>query len=242
MNYLNTENIARSGEVEWHPLRPCIDEETRVLFLGSFPPQRKRWAKGFDFFYPNFINDHWRIMGLILLGDKDALIDSEAKTYRQEAVLSLVKQAHLGYYDTSEAVRRLKDNASDKFLEVVVQTDIRALVSRAPRLRTIVVTGQKAADTLCDYFDMEPPKMGESTAIPYIYNSLSEQIRLCRLPSSSRAYPMALDKKATYYRQALTEAGILKAAKPQASRTVAALSPAGRCAHSGGESGAAKPS
>ena len=57
--FLNTDNIERStGGVEWHPLRPCIDKDTRVLFLGSFPPQRKKWAKGFDFFYPNFINDH----------------------------------------------------------------------------------------------------------------------------------------------------------------------------------------
>ena len=59
-SYLNTENIARSNAgIEYHPLRPFLPENARVLFLGSFPPQRKRWCM--DFYYPNFINDHWRI-------------------------------------------------------------------------------------------------------------------------------------------------------------------------------------
>ena len=200
-DYLNTENIARSGEVEWHPLKPCINEETRVLFLGSFPPQRKKWAKGFNFFYPNFINDHWRIMGLIFYGDKDHFVDTKARTYTGADIIRCVHEHGLGYYDTSEAVKRLKDNASDKFLEVTVPTDIRTLISRAPRLQKIVVTGQKAADTLCDYFHIDQlPKMGESTDIPYLYNSLSQPVRLCRLPSSSRAYPMPLEQKAEYYR------------------------------------------
>ncbi len=58
MSYLNTENIARSdGQIEYHPLKPFLPASARVLFLGSFPPQRKRWCM--DFYYPNFINDHW---------------------------------------------------------------------------------------------------------------------------------------------------------------------------------------
>lgn len=196
--------MASDMTIEYHPLQPCIDAETRVLFLGSFPPQRKRWAKGFEFFYPNFTNDHWRLMGLIFYGDKDYLVDTEARTYRMDRVLRLVREQHIGYYDTSEAVRRLKDNASDKFLEVVKQTDIRSLVSRAPKLRAIAVTGQKACDTLCDYFGIdEAPRMGESIILENREKIIEnrEQIRLWRLPSSSRAYPMALAQKAEYYRK-----------------------------------------
>ena len=187
--------------IERHPLKPCIDAETRVLFLGSFPPPRKRWAKGFEFFYPNFTNDHWRLMGLIFYGDKDYLVDTAAKTYRMDRIMQLVSEQHLGYYDTSEAVRRLKDNASDKFLEVVEQTDIRALISRAPKLRAIAVTGQKAADTLCDYFGIaEAPRMGE--CVEALSNPpLQGRLELWRLPSSSRAYPMKLEEKAEYYRK-----------------------------------------
>ena len=191
----------QSNMVERHPLAPFVDEGTQVLFLGSFPPPRSKWAKGFEFFYPNFINDHWRIMGLIFYDDKDHFVDTEAKTYKAEDIIRFAKEHGIGYYDTSEAVKRLKNNASDKFLEVVEPTDIRALISKAPQLRTIIVTGQKAADTLCAYFHIEQqPKMGESIDIPYIYNSLGKPVELCRLPSSSRAYPMRLEQKAEYYR------------------------------------------
>ena len=80
-SYLNTENIARSkGGVEYHPLRPFLPEHAKVLFLGSFPPQRKRWSM--DFFYPNFINDHWRIEGQIFFGDKNHFVDLEAKRFK----------------------------------------------------------------------------------------------------------------------------------------------------------------
>lgn len=209
--YLNTENLARSNaNVEWHPLRPCIDEETRVLFLGSFPPQRKRWAKGFNFFYPNFINDHWRIMGLIFYANRDRFVDAAAKTYNYAAIINFVRQNHLGYYDTSEAVRRLQDNASDKFLHTVEPTDVRALASKAPKLRMIITTGQKAAETLCEYFSLNRlPKVGESIRINSLTNAEGLPVSLHRLPSSSRAYPMALHNKADYYRNALAEAGIL---------------------------------
>ena len=48
MSYLNTENIARSRDgVEYHPLVPFLPDGAKVLFLGSFPPQRKRWSMEF---------------------------------------------------------------------------------------------------------------------------------------------------------------------------------------------------
>ncbi len=37
--------------VERHPLEPFLPENARLLMLGSFPPQRKRWCM--EFFYPN---------------------------------------------------------------------------------------------------------------------------------------------------------------------------------------------
>ena len=77
-SYLNIENIERSlSGVEYHPLRPFLPKNAKVLFLGSFPPQRKRWCM--DFYYPNFINDHWRITGQIFFGDRNHFVDIENK-------------------------------------------------------------------------------------------------------------------------------------------------------------------
>lgn len=203
--YLNRQNIERSdGDIEYHPLLPFLPEGCKVLFLGSFPPQMKKWAKDFYFFYPNFINDHWRIEGLIFFGDKDHFVDTEKKTFRLEEIVRFLEDKGIGFYDTATAVRRLKDNASDKFLEVVEKTDIRELLAKIPECRVIVTTGEKATKTICEELSLDNvPKTGEYVAIDC--SGISQQdLYLYRLPSSSRAYPLSLDKKAEAYKKMFT--------------------------------------
>lgn len=197
--FLNQDNINRStSEVEWHPLLPFLPSNGKVLFLGSFPPQRKRWCM--DFYYPNFINDHWRIEGEIWHKDKDFFVNKESKRFCLEKIVALCEEKGIGFFDTSTAVRRLQDNASDKFLEVVVPTDIRALLAQMPHCKAIVTTGEKATATLCNTLDVpEMPKVGTFVPIPGLKNADDEQMILYRLPSSSRAYPLAFSKKVEAY-------------------------------------------
>ena len=203
ISYLNTENIARNkGGVEYHPLRPFLPENACILFLGSFPPQRKRWCM--DFYYPNFINDHWRIEGQIFFGDKNHFVDLEAKRFKIDEIVAFCQEKGLAFFDTSSAIRRLQDNASDKFLEVVEPTDIPALLSQLPHLRAIVTTGEKATETICASLGIPTiPKVNTSVAIPLPSDifQLPSPIVLWRLPSSSRAYPLSFDKKVEAYQQ-----------------------------------------
>ena len=204
-DYLNTENIARSRDgVEYHPLRPFLPENARVLFLGSFPPQRKRWCM--DFYYPNFINDHWRIEGKVFFGDKNHFVDAANKRFRIDEIVAFCKERGLAFFDTSTAIRRLQDNASDKFLEVVEATDICALIQQLPCLRAIVTTGEKATETICASLRIpEIPKVNTSVVIPDTFNQRGERICLYRLPSSSRAYPLSFDKKVEAYQKMFDE-------------------------------------
>ena len=198
ISYLNTENIARSkGGVEYHPLRPFLPKNAKVLFLGSFPPQRKRWCM--DFYYPNFINDHWRIEGQIFFGDKNHFVDLEAKRFKIDEIITFCQEKGLAFFDTSTAIRRLQDNASDKFLEVVEPTDIPALISQLPSLRAIVTTGEKATETICASLGIATiPKVNTCVEV---LNMNGNALLLYRLPSSSRAYPLSFDKKVEAYRQ-----------------------------------------
>ena len=203
-SYLNTENMERSRDgVEYHPLRPFLPEQAKVLFLGSFPPQRKRWCM--DFYYPNFINDHWRIEGQIFYGDKNHFVDLEAKRFKIDDIVAFCEEKGLAFFDTSTAIRRLQDNASDKFLEVVEATDIRALVAQLPHLRAIVTTGEKATETICRTMGMaETPKVNsyvEITNTDGTNLTNGGSLLLYRLPSSSRAYPLSFDKKVEAYRR-----------------------------------------
>ncbi len=208
-SYLNTENIQRSeGGVEYHPLIPFLPENAKVLFLGSFPPQRKRWC--IDFYYPNFINDHWRIEGEVFFGDRNHFVDVEAKRFKINEIVSFCQDKGIAFYDTSTAIRRLMDNASDKFLEVVEPTDIPALISELPHLRAVVTTGEKATDTICASLQIpETPKVNTFVTIPQLLNHDSESIILYRLPSSSRAYPLAFTKKAEAYRKMFEHIGLI---------------------------------
>ncbi len=200
-SYLNKENIARSRNgVEYHPLIPFLPTNAKVLFLGSFPPQRKRWCM--DFYYPNFINDHWRIEGAVFFGDRHHFVDEEEKRFKLTDIIAFCQEKGLAFFDTSTAVRRLQDNASDKFLEVVEPTDIQALIVQLPQLRTIVTTGEKATETLCTTMKISSlPKVNTFVPVPDTYNQAGEQLVLYRLPSSSRAYPLAFDKKVEAYKR-----------------------------------------
>ena len=190
-------------DIERHPFEPFLPSEAKVLMLGSFPPQPKRWSM--EFYYPNFINDMWRIVGLIFFNDKDRFVDNAAKRFRLGDIVDFCTKTGIAMYDTACAVRRLKDNASDKFLEVVTPTDIPALLRKIPQCKAIVTTGEKATETLCRTFGTTPPATGEYSE--FIFDG--RQMRLYRMPSSSRAYPLSLDKKAAAYHRLFSNLGMV---------------------------------
>ena len=181
-------------ETEQHPLEPFLPANARLLMLGSFPPQRKRWSM--EFYCPNWNNDMWRIVGLIFFGDREHFVVRGEKAFYKERLVAFLQEKGIALFDTATAVRRLQDNASDKFLEVVQPTDIRAMLDKLPQCRAIVTTGEKATETLCAQFALAAPKVGDFTE----FVTDGRPLRLYRMPSSSRAYPLALEKKAAVYR------------------------------------------
>ena len=181
-------------EIEIHPLEPFLPAKAKLLMLGSFPPQKKRWSM--EFYYPNLNNDMWRIFGILFFDDKDYFLNETRKAFCRERIIDFLNEKGIALFDTASSIRRLQDNASDKFLEVVEATDVTALLRQLPECKAIVTTGQKATDTLRQQFNVEEPKVGDYSE--FIFEGRA--MRLYRMPSSSRAYPLALDKKATAYR------------------------------------------
>ena len=211
--------------VEKHPLQPFLPEGARILMLGSFPPKKERWSM--EFFYPNWINDMWRIIGLIFYEDKDHFVAAgedgrKEKRFDRDRCASFAAEKGIAMYDTACEVRRLMDNASDKFLEIVTPTDLHALLEIIPECQAIVTTGQKATDVIVSTFGCNEPAVGgcitytlpaKPSATPQnsgvsgtvSYEKCARSIRFWRMPSSSRAYPLALEKKAEYYRRMFNE-------------------------------------
>ena len=189
--------------VEQHPLEPFLPANAKLLMLGSFPPQQKRWSM--DFFYPNLQNDMWRIFGIIFFEDKEYFLTADRKAFDKDRIVAFLNEKGIALYDTASAVRRLQDNASDKFLEIVEPTDISLLLRQLPQCKAVVTTGQKATDTILSQIDAEQPKVGDSSPFSF----MDRKLRLYRMPSSSRAYPLNIMKKADAYRTMLEEIGLI---------------------------------
>ena len=190
--------------IEEHPLEPFLPSNATLLMLGSFPPQKKRWSM--DFFYPNLQNDMWRIFGFLFFNDKDHFLLPGKKAFNKDYLIEFLTEKGIALYDTATAIRRLQDNASDKFLEVIEPTDIRLLLKLLPQCQAIVTTGQKATDIIRSQIEVNEPSIGQSC--PFEFED--RILQLYRMPSSSRAYPLALEKKAAVYRLMLNELGLLK--------------------------------
>lgn len=195
---------ASQRPVEQHPLKPFLPEGCRLLMLGSFPPERRRWSM--EFFYPNFNNDMWRIMGLIFYGDRERFVVAGERRFDRTAVEAFCTERGIGLYDTACEVRRLAGNASDKFLEVVTPTDIGALLRTVSACSAVAATGEKAAEIFAAAVGCDAPAVGAAVEFGFEGRAM----RFYRMPSSSRAYPLSVERKAAVYEGMLRAEGILR--------------------------------
>ena len=183
-------------QIESHPFVPFIPDGAEFLMLGTFPPAEHRWCM--PLYYPNFQNDMWRIMGLLFFNDKNHFILEGEKRFDQAKIESFLQEKGIAMYDTATRIIRTKNTASDKDLDIIEETDVEAMLRRMPQCHTIITAGQLATSTLCRRFGVKEPKVGE-----YAEASLQgRQLRIYRMPSSSRAYPMKPERKAEQYAKA----------------------------------------
>ncbi len=139
-----------------------------------------------DFYYPNFINDFWRVLGLVFFDRKDYFIIPGRKVFDKEKIIDFCNDRGIALHDT----------ASDKYLNVIECVDITSLLSQMPECKAIAATGQKAAEIVAEQLGCEVPATGSNSVI----TCNKQQLSFWRMPSTSRAYPLPLEKKADIYR------------------------------------------
>ena len=190
---------------ERHPLKPFISPELKVMMIGSFPPAHSKW--NMEFYYPNFQNDMWRIFGLIFFDNKDYFLVDDEKSFDKKLLKSTLTNKGIGIADMGQEVIRLKNNASDKFLQIVEPLNVSAILDQVPLCHTFVTAGEKATETLLLQFSdkIKHPPVGGCIS----FNYGERKINLYRMPSSSRAYPMTLVKKAAIYKQCFQYIGLV---------------------------------
>lgn len=194
------------NQVEAHPLGFFLPPNTQLLMLGSFPPPQQRWSM--NFYYPNIQNDMWRILGYLFYSNKEYFLEAPRK-FSEEKCKAFCREIGLGIGDTGMEVIRQKGNASDKFLEIVTPIDLKKVLEQIPLCKAIVVTGQKAMDTLLSvlsqFTTVTEPSVGDSVS----FQLFGKEMLLFRMPSSSRAYPKPLTEKAVIYRKMFESLGMI---------------------------------
>ena len=193
--------------IETHPFPALLPPAATVMMMGTFPPTEDKRAM--QFHYPNFQNDMWRIYGLVFFNDAAYFQRPSEKAFDAEKIKAFLRTKGIASCPTVLKAVREHGNASDKFLQVVETVDLAAVLAQMPDCRRICTTGGKATEILLDIQGggIKMPKTGET--VPFRY--AGRDLTLTRLPSTSRAYPLSLAKKAAAYRAFFAAAGLLTA-------------------------------
>ena len=192
-------------KIEIHPFHPFISPKVKVLMIGSFPPSRSNW--NMEFYYPNFQNDMWRIFGLVFFDNKNYFLADDQKSFNLNLLKTTLTDKGIGIADMGKEVIRLQNNASDKFLQIIEPLNMSEFLHEIPLCHTFITTGEKATETLRLHFSdkIKHPPVGGCESFKYD----EREFKIYRLPSSSRAYPLALIKKAAIYKKCFEDIGLL---------------------------------
>ncbi|MGF6147824.1 G:T/U mismatch-specific DNA glycosylase [Kingella potus] len=191
--------------VEVRPFPPFLPPQATVMLMGTFPPAQEK--RTMEFHYPNFQNDMWRVYGLVFFNDPAHFQRPSEKAFDAEKIKAFLAQRGIASCPTVYKAIRGRGNASDAFLQVVEPVDLHEVLRQIPACRFIGTTGGKATEILLDVQGggIKMPKTGESVSFPYA----GRELTLTRLPSTSRAYPLSLAKKAEAYRAFFQTAGLV---------------------------------
>ena len=219
-NSLEDKAKSLEQEIETHPFAPVLPPNATVMMMGTFPPTADKWAMSFH--YPNFYNDMWRIYGSVFFDDVNYFRVGDEKRFDPERIRDFLWDRGIASCPTVKQAIRETGNASDKNLTVVTPVDLDLILPQVPKITTLFTTGGKATEVLLNLLETplaksKYPKTNQSIDYPYQWhdvdkNSSNEQVNdltLYRLPSTSRAYPLALDKKVAAYRSFFKNIGKL---------------------------------
>ena len=196
-------------EIELRPFPPFLPPNATVLMMGSFPPAAEKRAM--EFHYPNFQNDMWRVYGLVFFGDAMHFQRVGEKAFDAEKIKAFLTERGIGSCPGVRRAIRTHGNASDAYLKVVETVELPEILEKIPQCRRICTTGGKATEILLALLETEVKAKDFKTGTTITARCGDRDLLVTRLPSTSRAYPMKLEKKAEAYRKFFCEAGFVVA-------------------------------
>ncbi len=124
--------------MELHSFPPCLDKNTTILILGSFPSIESR-KQGFYYMHPQ--NRFYKVLSALFNCDfVNASIDDKKR---------LLSEYHIGLYDVIEACNII--GSADATIKEPIISPIRKFVEKYP-IKKIFLNGRKAYDLFIKCF------------------------------------------------------------------------------------------
>ena len=125
-----------------HPFAPIIDQNSKILILGSFPS-----IKSFEnsFYYSHPKNQFWRLLARVLN-------ENEPKSVEEK--VAFLQRHHIALWDMVKSCKR--ENSLDTSLKNIQVNDIAALLKEYPNIKAVFFTGRKAESLYKKYFSNLP--------------------------------------------------------------------------------------
>ena len=124
-------------EHQKHELELFINDESQTLILGSFPSVKSR---EYGFYYSHNRNRFYIVLSRIF--NEPCPISIE---YKKE----FLRKHYIALYDVIEECDI--DGSSDSSISNVTPIDIKSIFKRYPNIKTVGVTGKKAASLFDNY-------------------------------------------------------------------------------------------
>lgn len=120
-----------------HPFPPLLDQNTRILFLGSFPS-----IASFEqsFYYAHPRNAFWPIIEEIF----------NVRLETNDAKKAFCLERGIGLWDVIGSCER--SNSSDTNLKNCIPNDFEKLLHEYPNIQALAFTGKKSHDLFMKYF------------------------------------------------------------------------------------------
>lgn len=192
---------------EPHPWPPFIPVNASKLILGTFPTNEIN-RSAYNFFYPNPLNDFWKLIFEVAGKDLNEYRTSEPVEIRKQILSDL----SLGIADIGKRVLRQRDSSKDENLFPIEFTDIFSLLENHTTIAKIIITSSSGANSVLSWFQqycglndvaLNIKKGNLPIQTGFIFNG--REIKIDIISSPSRLSPIRGDRLSQMYRDAILE-------------------------------------
>ena len=115
---------------EFHPFKPLIDKNSKILILGTFPSLK---SVENNFYYAHPRNQFWPLL---------ANVFNEKTPTSIEEKINLIKKHNIALWDVVKKTNRT--NSLDSNLKDIELNDIESLLKKYPNIKVIFFTSKTA--------------------------------------------------------------------------------------------------